>query len=52
MYGVATTCFTSAIESKTMTHTHKHTFPFRIARQAAKQRARPANSQFSIEKLD
>ena len=33
-------------------HTHKHTFPFRIARHAAKQGARPENSQFAIEKLD
>ena len=52
MYGVTTTRFTSAIESKNMTHTHKHTFPFRIDRHAAKQGARPANSQFAIEKLD
>ena len=52
MYGVATTRFTSAIVSKNMTYTHKHTFPFRIARHAAKQGARPANSQFAIEKLD
>ena len=52
MYEVKTTRFTLAIESKNITHTHKYTIPFRIARHAAKQGGRPANSQFAIEKLD
>ena len=35
-----------------MIHAHKHTFPFRIARRAAKQGTRPAYSQIANEKVD